>query len=58
MAEFTPGENPIRFQLEDGIATVTLDRPAQRNALSIEAMNASMKSGNRSIRPRGDESPS
>lgn len=39
MSEFVPGENPIRFHLEDGIATVTLDRPAQRNALSIEAMN-------------------
>lgn len=39
MSEFVPGENPIRFELEDGIATVTLDRPAQRNALSIEAMN-------------------
>lgn len=34
-----PGENPILFRLDDGIATVTLDRPAQRNALSIEAMN-------------------
>ena len=39
MSEFTPGENPILFRLDDGIATVTLDRPAQRNALSIEAMN-------------------
>lgn len=39
MSEFVPGENPIRFQLDNGIATVTLDRPAQRNALSIEAMN-------------------
>lgn len=39
MAEFVPGENPIKFKLEEGIATVTLDRPAQRNALSIEAMN-------------------
>src|ERR1700687_6223040 len=39
MTEFTPAENPIRFHLEDGIATVMLDRPAQRNALSIEAMN-------------------
>jgi enoyl-CoA hydratase/carnithine racemase len=33
------GENPIRFRLDEGIATVTLDRPAQRNPLSIEAMN-------------------
>jgi len=39
MAEYAAGENPIRFKLEEGIATVTLDRPAQRNALSIEAMN-------------------
>lgn len=39
MNEFVPGENPIRVELDDGIATVTLDRPAQRNALSIEAMN-------------------
>ena len=39
MTEFAPAENPIRFHLEDGIATVMLDRPAQRNALSIEAMN-------------------
>jgi enoyl-CoA hydratase len=39
MAAFVPGENPIRFRLEDGIATVSIDRPAQRNALSIEAMN-------------------
>jgi enoyl-CoA hydratase len=39
MAEYVAGENPIRFKLEEGIATVTLDRPAQRNALSIEAMN-------------------
>ena len=39
MSDFIPGENPIRLRVEDGIATVTLDRPAQRNALSIEAMN-------------------
>jgi enoyl-CoA hydratase len=39
MAAYVPGENPIRFRLEDGIATVSIDRPAQRNALSIEAMN-------------------
>ena len=39
MHGFELGENPIRFKLEDGIATVTLDRPEQRNALSIEAMN-------------------
>ena len=39
MSDFVPGPNPIRFEVDDGIATVTLDRPAQRNALSIEAMN-------------------
>jgi enoyl-CoA hydratase len=39
MGEYVGGENPIRFRLDEGIATVTLDRPAQRNALSIEAMN-------------------
>ncbi len=39
MVEFVPGGNPILFRVEEGIATVTLDRPAQRNALSIEAMN-------------------
>lgn len=32
-------ENPIRFEVSDGIATITLDRPQQRNALSIAAMN-------------------
>lgn len=32
-------ENPIIFTIEDGIATVTLDRPKQRNALSVAAMN-------------------
>jgi enoyl-CoA hydratase len=39
MADYVAGENPIKFRVDDGIATVTLDRPAQRNALSIEAMN-------------------
>lgn len=39
MADYVAGENPIQFRIDDGIATVTLDRPAQRNALSIEAMN-------------------
>lgn len=47
MSEFVPGENPIRFELEDGIATVTLDRPAQRNALSIEAMNGLLEAWER-----------
>lgn len=31
---------PVRYSLEGGIATVTIDRPERRNALSIEAMNA------------------
>ena len=30
---------PIRYSLEDGIATNTIDRPARKNALSVEAMN-------------------
>lgn len=30
---------PIRYSLEDGIATITIDRPARKNALSVEAMN-------------------
>lgn len=32
-------ENPIIFKVEGGIATVTLNRPKQRNALSVAAMN-------------------
>ena len=39
MTAISQGENPILFKVEDGIATLTLDRPAQRNALSVEAMN-------------------
>lgn len=39
MTAFVEGDNPIHLAVEDGIATVTLDRPAQRNALNIEAMN-------------------
>ena len=30
--------HPIRFAINDGIATVTIDRPARKNALSFEAM--------------------
>ena len=30
---------PIRYSLEDGIATITIDRPARKYALSVEAMN-------------------
>ena len=31
-------ENPIRFEIADGIATVTIDRPERKNALSLAAM--------------------
>ena len=31
-------ENPIRYQVEDGLATVTIDRPERKNALSWQAM--------------------
>lgn len=31
-------DNPIHFEVKDGIATVTLDRPARKNALSWQAM--------------------
>lgn len=30
---------PIRYSLEDGIATITIDRHARKNAMSVEAMN-------------------
>lgn len=32
-------ENPVLFTVKEGIATITLNRPNQRNALSIAAMN-------------------
>lgn len=31
-------DNPIRFEVNDGIATVTIDRPERKNALSWQAM--------------------
>jgi enoyl-CoA hydratase len=31
---------PIRYALEGNIATITIDRPHRKNALSVEAMNA------------------
>ena len=31
---------PVRYALDDGIVTVTIDRPERKNALSVEAMNA------------------
>ncbi|MDI1265258.1 MAG: enoyl-CoA hydratase-related protein [bacterium] len=30
---------PVRYSVDDGIATITIDRPASKNALSVEAMN-------------------
>ena len=30
---------PIRYSVEDGIATIIIDRPARKNVLSVEAMN-------------------
>ncbi len=32
-------DEPILYAVEDGIATVTIDRPERKNALSVEAMN-------------------
>ena len=31
-------DNPIRFEVKDGIATVMIDRPERKNALSWQAM--------------------
>jgi len=31
---------PVHYSLDNSIATVTIDRPERRNALSVEAMNA------------------
>jgi enoyl-CoA hydratase len=30
---------PLRYELDDGIVNVTIDRPERKNALSVEAMN-------------------
>ena len=35
-----PGENPIYFEVEDGVARVVLDRPKSINALSEEMLSA------------------
>jgi enoyl-CoA hydratase len=35
-----PDDAPIRFAIEDGIATVAIDRPERKNALSWQAMEA------------------
>ena len=32
-------DDPVRYCVEDGIATITINRPAQRNALSVAAAN-------------------
>lgn len=32
--------SPIVYSRENGIVTITIDRPERKNALSIEAMNA------------------
>ncbi|MGB3866384.1 MAG: enoyl-CoA hydratase/isomerase family protein [Xanthobacteraceae bacterium] len=34
-----PDSQPIRYEVEDAIATVTIDRPERKNALSVAAMN-------------------
>lgn len=35
-----PGENPVYFEVEDGVARVVLDRPKSINALSEEMLSA------------------
>ena len=35
-----PEREPVRYVLDDGVVTVTIDRPERKNALSVEAMNA------------------
>ncbi|WGS18155.1 MULTISPECIES: enoyl-CoA hydratase-related protein [unclassified Bradyrhizobium] len=32
-------QEPVRYEISEGIATVTIDRPERKNALSVEAMN-------------------
>lgn len=34
-----PDNEPVRYAVEDAIATITIDRPERKNALSVEAMN-------------------
>src|SRR3569833_457680 len=31
---------PVRYVVDGGVATITIDRPERKNALSVEAMNA------------------
>jgi enoyl-CoA hydratase/carnithine racemase len=35
-----PEREPVSYVLDDGVVTVTIDRPERKNALSVEAMNA------------------
>ena len=30
---------PVHYAVADGVATITIDRPERKNALSVEAMN-------------------
>jgi methylglutaconyl-CoA hydratase len=39
-AESTHGGSPTRLETVEGIATITLDRPEQRNALSVDLVNS------------------
>src|ERR1700743_2350323 len=34
-----PEQEPVRYAADDGIVTITIDRPERKNALSVEAMN-------------------
>lgn len=33
-------QHPVLYTVEDGVVTITIDRPERKNALSVEAMNA------------------
>lgn len=32
-------QQPVRYTANEGIVTITIDRPERKNALSVEAMN-------------------
>ena len=34
-----PESEPVRYAVDDGVATITIDRPERKNALSVDAMN-------------------
>jgi enoyl-CoA hydratase len=38
-ADIVTDKQQVRYSVENGIATVTIDRPERKNALSVEAMN-------------------